>query len=213
MSKTKNYSFIHFLACGAFAVLLLISVKPVYSQSDHLFNKRPFIDLADKINSMLAGNEVDLNAPFSIEVRGDLSEFGKLERGQIKNISGDEKITEVGKEFVAAISDSEVLTGLRNLGFKQVVILISQDENNASLVIRSEAATADEAKKALSTLNLLITSSQNFVKNDDEKFILRSLKPTIDEKKVELNFLAPHEEVQQLIRKILKEREAEKNSR
>ncbi|MGI9035906.1 MAG: hypothetical protein ACR2GD_07695, partial [Pyrinomonadaceae bacterium] len=72
------------------------------------FNKRPFVDLAEKLRESLNKNEVDLDAPFSIEVRGGLTKEGKLENAKLRG-AGDEKMIEVGKNFIATISDSLLL--------------------------------------------------------------------------------------------------------
>lgn len=210
MSKSKSCQLNYFLALGIFVVLTLTGVSAVKAQSGEVFNKRPFTDLAVQIKEKLDQNEVDLTAPFSIQVVSDLTKEGRLANAKVVYLSGDRKTSEIGTEFVAAVSDSNLLKPLSDLGIEKVTIMLLQDEKQVSGIIKSELETENKAKQIASSLNFFIPAAKQSTTDEDAKFLLANWKITVDGRKIEMNFLAPKESVQELVKRKISEAAAKK---
>ena len=216
MSRSKNYNRMRFLATfGTYFVLCLIFTPADFAQVKN-FNKRPFINLAERMRERIDKNEVNLSAPFSIEVLSDLTKEGRLKNAKLRG-AGDEKMVEVGKEFIAAISDSDLLKLLSDEGIEQITLRLSQNENQVTGSIESELKTKAKASKIASAFSSFISSGKQIIKNnpaEDEVafFFLNGWTASTNGKKFQLSFLASRDAVQQLVKKSLEKTAAKETN-
>ena len=128
-------------------------------------NKRPFKDLANIVNDLLAKKEVDLEkSQFQIEATGKLDKDGKLEKKSFrytKAVSNDPKMVEVVQKSIEAFNDSGYLTYLKDLSGKDLTLSIQQDQTNISAVVQSELERDTRASSIASILKLAVGFAQD----------------------------------------------------
>jgi hypothetical protein len=196
-----------FFACG---LLLTLAAFPVFAQettpSKDVINKKPIQDFADFVSEKIVKNEVDLNAPFSIELEGFLNKDGKLDVNKSKFVKseGDAQIIEVVKAGISAVSDSNLLAYLENLGVENVNLVVSQDANNFSAVIKSEVKSDARAKTLSSGFNTLLHIAKTDRKHQKEEVLLKAMRTSAQGKFFVLDFAMPKATLQELIRSEIK---------
>lgn len=171
-------------------------------------NKQPLIDLGNEMNRKVVNKEIDLNAPFLVEISGviDRSGSGKLEAVKIVRAEGDQHVVEAVKDVVIAIVDSGYLGYLRSMDIREVKILAKQDESSLSASLTSTLKTKERAAATASSLTALLTIAPMALsresgpnKFDAEIFLLKSMKATAENEKVFLDFVAPKQKVREII--------------
>src|SRR5687768_8765744 len=121
----KQISFI----CG---LLLLLAAFPVFAQEKHsdeiVVNKKPLQDWASFLFDKIEKNEVDLTQSFLVELDGELTKEGKLDKQKSKFIrtEGDVQMVEIAKRAIEAFHDSGMFNYLLNLGIKKVNVVYAQ---------------------------------------------------------------------------------------
>lgn len=175
------------------------------SEENKLFNKKPLEDFGAKYGQAILNKEVDINAPFAIEIKGKLDETGKLVKPVMTVKEGsDEKMTEVAKEAISAFSDSQLLRTLYEAGVRAVTITFSQDQSNLQAIIQSDAGTANKAGSIQSSVNIAKKLALATMKPESDEAKLISKAETATQGKVFiLNFLIPNEEKAPMIEKNL----------
>lgn len=195
--------------------------KPETPKKDDekLFNKKPLEDFAAKHGKAILENEVDINAPFTIEVIAKLSENGKLVNPKmVSTADSDPKMTELAKEAIGAFGDSQLLLTL----YKAVTqndpkpvpptlqIKFQQTADNLQAIIQVETKSENRAKQIQSGLKLLLQLA-NLKEGSPEELLLKKAELATNGKIFVINFLIPNDEKTALIRKELeKEKEKEK---
>ncbi len=104
-------------------------------------NRRPFVDLAGAVNSLLLNREVNLEAEFSVAAKGKLNKDGRLDKKTFKftrAASSDPKLVNVVKQSIEAFSDSGILQYLEQLSGKDLDLAIAQDKEKISGEVRSD---------------------------------------------------------------------------
>ncbi|MGI8555386.1 MAG: hypothetical protein ACR2LT_03390 [Pyrinomonadaceae bacterium] len=186
---------------------------PAAEEDTGKFNSKPLKDFGDKYGNQILKKQVDINAPFTIEVIGRLDETGKLINAQMKNSAdSDPKMSEVAKEAIAAFSDTHLLKPLYDVGGRDVKITFSQNKDNLQAIIQTETKSESNAKSIQSLLNLFIKNSPSFMRKDsDESKLLSKAELNTQGKTFIINFLMSNEEKNQLIEKNLKSLEEKKS--
>lgn len=132
------------------------TVDPTQAISEKDINKRPFLDLAGAVNSMLANKEINLESEFSVAARGKLTKEGKLDKATFrftKAESSDPKMVNIVKQSIEAFNDSGMLQYLEQLSGKDLNLTIAQDKENISGEVRSEVERETRAKALVSILD------------------------------------------------------------
>ena len=108
----------------------------------------------------LAKKEVDLNAPFSVEVEGGLTKGNEIDltRTRFVRMEGDKQILEVVKNGFTAVSDSGYFKYLSALSDKTFHLSMVQDDANFSLTLHVGVDSVRHAKM-LETLSKVYISS------------------------------------------------------
>ena len=125
---------------------------------------------------------------------------------------GYQKMVDLAKEAIEAISKSGMLTYLDQLGGKRIVATLQQDKDNITIVIKSAIETEEKAKSLASGFKLLISTGKILRKGKDEEALLKAATVTNQGKVFVLNFAVPQQMAQELIQKQLKDPVEEKKT-
>jgi hypothetical protein len=173
-------------------------------EEDKLFNKKPLEDFGAKYGEAILKNEVDINAPFTIEVIAKLDENGKLVKPRmITTADSDPKMTLVAKEAILAFGDSQLLRTLYDVGARNVRIVFAQNQDNLQAIIKAETKSENEAKTLQSGLNFALKNLYKPAEGSNEKILLDKAQLGVEGKNFVINFLIPNEEKSPMIKKEL----------
>lgn len=176
-------------------------IKP--ARGENFFNRKPLEDFGVKLKDAILKNDININAPFAVEVAAELDESGKLSKpvASVKPDS-DEKTSQFAKEFIMAVSDSGLLRPLRDLGSRQIRIALAQDEINFKATIQSETDSENKAKTVVSALNMLAKMS-NVKEGSDEAFLMSKMQTSSLGKSFFINFMISQDEKKRMIERHL----------
>lgn len=169
------------------------------------FNPKPLKDWAATNADKLLKKEVDVNAPFVIEIVAKLDENGKfVDPKMTTTTDSDPKMTELAKQAILAFGDSQLLKPLYDVGGRNVKITFQQNADNLQAIIQTETKSENEAKTLQSGLNFYL---KNFFKpkkdSDEEKLMSKAVLGT-NGKNFIINFLIPNDEKTEMIEKNLR---------
>lgn len=197
-----------FLACG---LLLTLAAFPVFAQDkmlngEGIINKRPIQDFADSVSEKIVRDKVDLNAPFSVELEGFLNQDGKLdvEKTKFVKLEGNAQIIEVVKAGISAVSDSNLFAYLKQIGIENINLIVSQNENNFSAIIKSDVKTGSRANSISSGFNMLLFAAKTVRERQKEEVLLNAMKTSAQGKFFVLDFAMPKADLQEIIRNEIK---------
>lgn len=195
---------------GVMSCLLVLATLSIFGQGDNVnnrFNRKPLQDFADNLNQKLDKGDVDLDKPFSVTLEGYLAKEGRfdlskfdLKRTKFTKSEGDEKIVAVAKDAIVAVSDSELLTYLRDLGVEKFKVVFLQNENDISVVMSSEMLNESKARTLASGFNILINGAKMNVKETEVKAMLNATKFSTQTNNFIINFTMPKTEAHQLLK-------------
>ncbi len=167
-------------------------------------NNRPLEDFGKKYGPQILNKEIDVNAPFTIEVAAELDENGKFINPKVITKPGsDEKMTEIAKEAIAAFSDTKLLRPLYEVGSRKIKITFSQNQDNLQAIIQSETKSDSLARTMLSLLNLYLKNVK-LKEGSDEAILLEKAQFATQGKNFIINFLIENQQKNQMIEKSLK---------
>lgn len=147
-------------------------------------NKKPLQDFADEVVDKWAKKEIDLNQQFVVRLVGRIRDDGRLDRENSRFDTeadqGDEKMINLAKRAIEAVGDSGWLTYLRNLGAREIVITVMQNDENIVARVESKMKSESEARTMASGMSTLISTTRQFVKlgEDETKLLNAAKKPT-----------------------------------
>lgn len=203
--KTQN-SIIALATLGVYLGLLLAGATPqVLAQAKPVaevsINKKPLVDFADDVARKSNSKEVDLNEPFSIEYEAFFDNKGRLDlkRSRIVRSDGDPKLVEVARRGIEAVGDSGWFQYVRDLGVEKVTIIASQDNENVSLSIQSEAKTKERARTIVAGLNTMVRIGAEQAKNSNDRLLLQNTKATSNESIFTISLVVPYPKFQEMI--------------
>ncbi|MBK7392902.1 MAG: hypothetical protein IPI64_06305 [Chloracidobacterium sp.] len=172
------------------------------SDADITINKRPLTDFADSIRKKIESKEIDLTAPFSVECEAYFTPKGGLDQklSKFTVISGDPKMVELAKNAIEAIGDSGYFQYLQAFDhISKGQIKISQDSQNFTTSILSNAKSPERARIMSSALSTLIRFGVMQTKSEDGKLILRGLAASADQTAFEIKLVMSASEFRELI--------------
>lgn len=164
-------------------------------------NKKPLVDFADDVARKFNTKEVDLNGLFSIEYEAFFDNKGRLDlkKSRIVRSDGDPKLVEVAKRGIEAVGDSGWFQYVRDLDVEKLTIIASQDNENVSLNIQSEAKTKERARTIVSGLNMMVRIGAEQAKNSNDRLLLQNTKATTNETIFTISLVVPHAKFQEMI--------------
>ncbi|MCU1291044.1 MAG: hypothetical protein JWN60_3273, partial [Acidobacteria bacterium] len=182
------------------------NIEASKDEDDGSFNSRPLEDWGKIYGERILKKEIDVNAPFTVEVVAKLDEKGKLIKPQVTaKKDSDPKMLEVAKAGIAAFSDTNLLKPLYELGGRDIVITFSQDADNLQAIIKTKTPSPERANSLQSNLKLVMQGASNFMKEgSDEANLMSRAQLATDKNFLIINFLISNEEKTQLIEKNLR---------
>ncbi|HEY0049960.1 MAG TPA: hypothetical protein VGB68_11770, partial [Pyrinomonadaceae bacterium] len=181
-------------------------------EESKLFNKKPLEDFGKKHSEAILKNDVDINAPFMIEVIAKLDDKGKLVKPRmISTADSDPKMTLLAKEAILAFGDSQLLRTLYDVGARNVRIVFAQDKDNLQAIIKAETASENEAKTLQSGLNFALKNLYKPKEGSDEQILLDKAQLGVEGKNFVINFLIPNQEKSDMIKKNLEKLKEKSN--
>jgi hypothetical protein len=180
-----------------------------------LFNQKPLKDFGTKYGEQILSKNININAPFTIDVIAKLDKDGKLLNAKMQTADGsDPQMTEVAKAAISAFSDSRLLQTLYNVVVEEkdknknksvdVKITFSQNKDNLQVIIQTQANTEERAKSISSGLNTILAIVKNTRKGSDEATLMEKAQLATQGKVFIINFLISNDEKNQMIEKSLK---------
>lgn len=170
-------------------------------------NPKPFEDLLAEGKKMKEAGEIDLTGTLEMSVEADRQDDGKLAHVEITGASAtDPKLRQLAKDFISALSDSEVLKvldGARHLHMKVIL-----DDKQVSVRVITELESADLASKKTNAYNGMLWLGALSKKGKDEEAIFKSIKINNEAKQVVLTFQMPRKDAGALLSKITEKNKA-----
>ncbi len=178
-------------------------------------NKRPLVDFADAVAVKWEKKEVDLDEPFTVVLNGVLAADGSLDPKKstfdVAKQQGDPKMIDIGKAALEALGQSNYLSYLKQLNVDKFVATLVQDDQQITIVIRSEQKSPEMAKTVASGINSYIAIGKTVTQDpSDERTLLNGAKVTAEGKSFVLNFAIPKPIAHEMINRKLTEAQAKK---
>jgi hypothetical protein len=194
--------------------------KPANTVTAEAFNKKPLKDFGREVNIKIASKKIDLNAPVALQMKGVLTNEGKLDpkKSKFENAQGNPELVKVIQSGILAINDSGYLKLLDKLSGKTLDISFAKDDTNIIAEVQSEMENDTRAKTTKTLLDLAIqfgkdkknksildpTNSES--QNDkDELALLEKATVEVVGKKVIIRFNIPNQFGMEMIARKLKE--------
>jgi hypothetical protein len=162
-------------------------------------NKRPFVDLLVKYNELKDKGEIDLNGPVEMTIEADRNSDGTLRNVVVIRKSGDPKLIEATKDFIAALSASGALDFLE--GTEHLILTLKLDSIAVSVSASTEAASDAEARQKALGYNALLVGGAYLRKGRDEATIMQNTKVTARGKQITIDFNLPRAAIAEMLKK------------
>lgn len=196
------------LFCG---IILMLSAAPVIAQKQEEaegrigVNRVPLNQFFENFKQS-AGRNIDLTKPFLVELKAELSKDGRLnaQKSKFTRTEGDAQLTDFAKKLMLAVGDSYSFNYLSKLGVEKLDFTLGQDNDNLSMVVKSEVLTVEKAKTIAAGLNSMVAVAKTKV-TEDEKILVDSLRVTSQGKEFIINLELPKSEAHEMIQRKLQE--------
>jgi hypothetical protein len=162
-------------------------------------NKRPFVDLLVKYKEMKDKGELNLDNPVEMIIEADRNPDGTLSNVVITRKTGDPKLIEASKDFVAALSASGVLDFLE--GTEHLRLTLSLDGAELAVSAATEMASDQEARAKAQGYNLLLMAGAYARSGRDEATLMSNTKVTSKGKQLTLSFNLPRAAITEMLKK------------
>ncbi|MDT4896134.1 MAG: hypothetical protein QOH25_1211 [Acidobacteriota bacterium] len=162
-------------------------------------NKRPFVDLLVKYNELKDKGELDLSGPVEMTIEADRNADGTLSNVLVTRKSGDPKLIEATKDFVAALSASGALDFLE--GTDHLTLTLKLDAVAVSVSASTEATSAAEAQQKATGYNALLFLGAVARSGRDEATIMKNTKVTASGKQITISFNLPRSAIGDMLKK------------
>jgi hypothetical protein len=199
---------------GLVLCLLFVSATSSASAQDSdsekiLINKRPLQDLGERATSAI-DKGADLNASFLVELSGQFGKDGKIDfkTARFTRTEGDERMIDLAKNAIVAISDAGYFAYVRNIVGNQFIVQVSQNNSNVSFEIGSEFGSESKAKERQSTISVFVAlvkhqKNRGPLTSDDKDdlTLLESVSAVAEGKKLIIRAVLPKLIVQDMIKR------------
>lgn len=169
------------------------------------FNQKPLKDFGAIYGEKILNKDININAPFTIEIRAGLDENGKLVNPKLtQTAESDPKMSEVAQKAILAFGDSQVLKPLYDVGGRSVIITFAQDKDNLQAIIKTETKSETQAKILQSGLNLYVNNFFKPKEGSDEQILMKKANFATQGKSFIINFQISNDEKNMMIERSLK---------
>lgn len=162
-------------------------------------NKRPFVDLLVKYNELKDRGELDLKGPVEMTIEADRNSDGTLGNVVVIRKSGDPKLIEATKDFVAALSASGALDFLE--GTDHLILTLKLDDAEVAISASTEVASDAEARQKAIGYNTLLFLGAAARSGRDEATIMKNTKVTASGKQITISFNLPRSALGDMLKK------------
>ena len=162
-------------------------------------NKRPFVDLLVKYNELKDKGEIDLSENVEMTIEADRNDDGTLRNVIVTRQSGDEKLIQAAKDFIAALSASNALDFLE--GTEHLSMKLKMDAVAVSVSASTEVASDAEARQKALGFNALLAGGAFLKRGRDEGTIMSNTKVTASGKQITINFNLPRTAIAEMLKK------------
>ena len=168
-------------------------------------NKRPLKDWLARANELKVKGELDLSGVIELVIEAELDSNGKLHNAKVLQKTGDPKLIEITKDFVAALSDSNALYFLKDPKFPEesrlLRLTVKMDATEVVARVETEAKTPERAKELATGYNALLIGGQFLRSGKDEEVLYKNTKITADGKQLIVNFKMPRADAAAMLSK------------
>lgn len=183
----------------------LAAENNVQRPNEDLINKRPLQEWLARQNDLKNKGQLDLSQTVELTIEADLEPSGKLLNAKVAQKTGDPRLIEAAKELVAAISDSNALSFLKDPKFpnetKRLRITVKMDQTEVMAQVESEVPTTERAKQLASVYQGFLLLGQVQKKGKDEEVIYKSTKISANGKQIVVSFKLPRPTAEVMIKK------------
>lgn len=177
-------------------------------QRPQTINKRPFTELLAKYKTLKDKGELDLSGSIEMVIVGELKPDGKLDKVEVIQKTGDPRLTDAAKDFVAAMSDSGVLNFLKDpknptLPPDRLTLTVKLNETDIAVTVYSELNSEERAREMASGYNTLLSLGAWAKKGKDEEVLYKSTKVSATGKQIVVNFSLPRATAGEMLKKQL----------
>ena len=123
-------------------------------------NSRPFKDLANRANELLAKQTLDLQAPLQYAATAKIDKDGKIVKGSyrtLKAVSSNADLAALVQGSVAALDESNLLRFLSPISGERVNFMLQQDQTAITAAVQSELERETKANAAKTAVDVGIS--------------------------------------------------------
>lgn len=186
----------------------------VVRPNENEINKRPLKDWLARANELKEKGELDLNSQVELTIAASLNDDCKLEDAVVKQKSGDARLISVARDMVSAISDSRMLSFLRDpkkvtdpndtgCDAMPLQLSIRLDQNQISARVESQADSAERAIEMARGYNGLLTVGQLVKRGHDEEILYKNTRVTAEGRIIVVSFTLPRQTAGEMLKKQL----------
>jgi hypothetical protein len=178
-------------------------------------NTRPLKDWLKKANDKKEKGELDLTKVVEIKIEAQLNKDCRLTDAAVVQKSGDERLTDTSKELAAAISDSNMLSFLKDPEKHKdenpipceagpLSLTVKLDEGDVTAQVESQADSPERATQLARAYNGLLFVGQMAKQGKDEEVLYKHTKVLADGKQIVVRFRMPRQTAGEMLTKQLK---------
>ena len=178
-------------------------------------NKRPLTDWLKNANDKKEKKELDLSKVVEIKIEAQLNKDCRLTEAAVVQKSGDERLTVLAKELASAISDSNMLSFLKDPDKHKgesvvpceagpLSLAIRLDEGEVTAQVESQADSPERAAQLARAYNGLLFVGQMAKQGKDEEVLYKHTKVMAEGKQILVRFKMPRQTAGEMLTKQLK---------
>src|ERR1700682_4733877 len=178
-------------------------------------NKRPLTDWLRNANDKKEKKELDLSKVVEIKIEAQLNKDCGLNGAAVVQKSGDERLSDLAKGLASAISDSNMLSFLKDPDKHKgenpmpceagpLRLAIRLDEGEVTAQVESEADSPERAEQLARAYNGLLFIGQMAKQGKDEEVLYKHTKVIAEGKQIVVRFKMPRQTAGEMLTKQLK---------
>ena len=178
-------------------------------------NKRPLTNWLKDANDKKEKKELDLSKVVEIKIEAQLNKDCRLSEAHVVQKSGDERLTGIAKDLASAISDSNMLSFLKDPDKHKgeslvpceagpLALAIRLDEGEVTAQVESQADSPERAAQLARAYNGLLFVGQMAKQGKDEEVLYKHTKVMAEGKQILVRFKMPRQTAGEMLTKQLK---------
>lgn len=178
-------------------------------------NKRPLTDWLKKANEKKEKKELDLSKVVELKIEAQLNKDCKLTDPAVAQKSGDERLLSLAKELAGAISDSNMLSFLKDPEKHKgenpmpcetvpLSLTIKLDEGEVTAQVELQSDSPERATQLARAYNGLLFLGQMAKQGKDEELIYKHTKVLTEGRQILVRFRMPRQTAGEMLTKQLK---------